>query len=64
MREQLLTYIRKALNNHAITLNTRIVKEEAAQVQHYSDKDKYNALAEEFPVLEKLRKALGLDVEF
>ena len=64
VREQLLTYIRKALNNHAITLNTRIVKEEAAQVQHYSDKDKYNALAEEFPVLEKLRKALGLDVEF
>lgn len=64
VREQLLTYIRKALNNHEITLTTHIVKAEAAQTKFYSDKDKYNALVEDYPELDKLRKALGLDVEF
>lgn len=64
VREQLLTYIRKALNNHLITVQTRIVKAESTQEKFYTDKDKFNALVQQNPELEKLRKALGLDVEF
>lgn len=64
IREQLLTYIRKGLNNHQITVQTRIVKNESSQEKFYTDKDKFNALVKQNPELEKLRKALGLDVEF
>lgn len=64
VRESLLDYVRKALQNDLLTLEVTVRETEVDQQQLYSDKDKYAKLVELNPALDDLRKKLGLDVEF
>lgn len=55
-----LVYLRKNLNNNLIMLETSIAPTENKKVIYTSD-DKLKYLTEKYPIVEDLRKRLGLD---
>jgi DNA polymerase-3 subunit gamma/tau len=59
----LLSYLRKELNNYKITLQTRI-SESDKNSKPYTDKEKFEKMAEKNPALRKLREELDLEIEF
>ena len=61
--EELLTHLRKELNNSLISINH--VQEEVKEEENlYTDMDKFNDMAKRNPVLLKLKDRLGLDPEY
>ncbi|MEI6455785.1 MAG: DNA polymerase III subunit gamma/tau [bacterium] len=60
---ELLSYLRKELNNYKITLQTRI-SESDKNSKPYTDKEKFEKMAEKNPALRKLREELDLEIEF
>ena len=58
----MLEFLRRKLSNNTLYLNPVIVQQEAT-AKPYTSKEKYNRLAEKYPVIEDLRKTLGLDLE-
>lgn len=62
-KEDLMQYIRAKLNNFSITLETKIVKEEETQML-YTSQQKFDHLIKEHPMLEELKKRLGLELDF
>jgi len=60
---ELLGYLRKALNNYKITLQTRI-SEVDKNFKPYTDKEKFEQMAEKNPALRKLKEELDLEIEF
>lgn len=60
---ELVQFLRKELRNDRISLLTTI---KVAEVKHrlYTDKEKFNYLAEKQPLLLKLKERLSLDTEF
>ena len=55
-------YLKKELNQ-TFTVDS-IVEEGEQKVMLYSQSDKYNFLAQQYPQLEELKKRLGLELEF
>jgi len=62
LKVEVLEFLRRKLSNNTLYLNPVIVHQETS-AKPYTAKDKYNKLAEKYPVIEDLRKTLGLDLE-
>lgn len=64
LKMDLLDFLRKRLNNYGLQLQTQLVKDDMTKVSMYTDRDKYNAMAQKNAALEKLREKLNLDLTF
>ncbi|MDP4587751.1 MAG: hypothetical protein NWS86_06170 [Flavobacteriales bacterium] len=63
-RSELLGHLREKLQAPGLELKFRVLEAEEGDARPYSDKEKYEAMKEKNPALEKLRIALNLDLEF
>jgi len=59
----LVQYLREKLINYSIVLKTPI-REGEKQKTYYSAEERYKYLAEKYPIIEKLRKSLDLDIDY
>ncbi|MFN5355202.1 MAG: DNA polymerase III subunit gamma/tau [Bacteroidota bacterium] len=59
----LLETIRKKLNNYSIVLRTRLAQQATDPESAYTNREKYQKLAEKHPGLDDFRKQLGLELE-
>ena len=64
IRTELLEFLRNELQNDALQMTTVMVKDDSSKVLHYTDRDKFKAMAEINPALEHFRKRLNLDLDF
>lgn len=62
-RSDLISYLKRQLNNGKVTLETEVLKEDTKRMI-YTNKDKFDYLAEKNPILNQLRERLGLDPDF
>jgi single-stranded DNA-specific DHH superfamily exonuclease len=60
---ELVQFLRKELSNPTVTLRITIKEAELKQ-RLYTDKEKFNYLAEKQPLLLKLKEKLYLDTDF
>jgi len=61
IKVDLVNYLRKHLNNFSISFESPVKKNES-KVHVYTDEEKYKVLAKKYPLLEKLREKLDLDL--
>lgn len=59
----LVNYLREKLNNYSIVLKT-VIKAGDKQKTYYSAEERYKYLADKYPIIEKLRKNLDLDIDY
>ena len=59
----LVQHLRERLINHSLVLKTPI-REGEIQKTYYSAEERYKYLAEKYPIIEKLRKNLDLDIDY
>jgi DNA polymerase-3 subunit gamma/tau len=59
----LLTYLRGRLSNSSIKVESVLRKEDAKRIA-YTNKEKFDLLAEKNPMLKELKERLGLDPDF
>lgn len=64
LRNDLLMELKQRLNNRSIRLSVEISAADEGQKMLYTSQDKFNHLAEKYPVLHELRQRLGLDMNF
>ena len=57
----LLNFIRKKINNHAITLHIE-VNESAEKRYAYTTREKFELLKEKYPIVDEMRKTFDLDI--
>jgi len=62
-KTELLTLLRSRLNNHRISLQTRVI-ENQKDLKPYTDKEKFERMAEKNPALRSLREQLDLEIEY
>lgn len=62
-RPDLMTYLKSRLNNGQVELITQLIEEESSRVP-YTNKEKFEYLAEKKPILHDLKNRLGLDPDF
>jgi len=63
-RTNLLSFLRKELNNYGISLTIKLTEKEESTMEYSSGKDRFKQMQEKNAVLEDLRKKLGLDIEY
>ena len=59
----LVNYLREKLNNFSIVLRN-LIKVVEKEKTYYSAEERYKYLAEKYPIIEKLRKKLDLDIDY
>ena len=62
-RPDLMTYLKSKLNNGQVELVTELIKDTSARTP-YTNKEKFEYLAEKKPILYDLKNRLGLDPDF
>ncbi|HXC04209.1 MAG TPA: hypothetical protein VNZ86_05610, partial [Bacteroidia bacterium] len=62
-KQELLSFIRKELNNYDLQLNILVIKNDNDR-KLYTPADKFKRMAEKNPALAKLRQQFDLDVDF
>ena len=62
-KEDLLDFLKQKLDNVQVTLKTRI-QENQKELKPYTDKEKFEKMAEKNPALNKLKEQLDLDIEY
>jgi hypothetical protein len=62
-RSDLIVYLKSTLNNRNINLETELLEEEASKIP-YTNREKFDYLAEKKPILNELKNRLGLDTDF
>ena len=62
IKVDLVNYLRKHLNNYSLSFETPI-KKLSSKKHIYTDEEKYKAMVEKYPILEKLREGLDLDLD-
>lgn len=62
-RSDLVQYLKTQLNNGLLKLETELLEEEATKMI-YTNKEKFDHLAEKKPILNDLKHRLGLDPDF
>ncbi|MEI6172502.1 MAG: DNA polymerase III subunit gamma/tau [Bacteroidota bacterium] len=62
-KTDMLEFLRSQLNNYKINLKT-IIAENLQTMKPYTDKEKFDMLAEKNPVLRTLREELDLEIEY
>lgn len=60
IRTELLQFLRSNLNNRSLTLEAKLVQMESNEMI-YTDRERFNYLAQKYPKLKKLQEKLGLD---
>lgn len=60
IRTELLQFLRSNLNNKSLTLEAKLVQIESSEMI-YTDRERFNYLAQKYPHLKKLQERLGLD---
>ena len=60
IRTELIQFLRTNLNNHSLTIEAKLVQMESNEMI-YTDRERFNYLAEKYPNLKKLQEKLGLD---
>jgi hypothetical protein len=63
IRVQLTTYLRDKLNNSAISV-IGVLHEMGSKKAIYTNKEKFDHLAEKNPMLRELKERLGLDTDY
>jgi DNA polymerase III subunit gamma/tau len=63
MKTNLVTYLREQLKNSSIQVNS-ILKEISKTRMAYTNKEKFDSLAEKNPLLNVLKEKFGLDPDF
>ena len=63
LKAQLVTFLRDQLSNNTISV-VAVMKEISGKRVAYTNKEKFDHLAEKNPMLIELRDRLGLDVDF
>lgn len=63
LRTEVLTHLRKAMQNSTIHIEVSILKEEEKPMI-YTQAEKFKFLANKNPALNELRNALGLDYDY
>jgi len=64
IRVELLTYIRRRLNNGKITLVTSINRDPGKGKVPYTPREKFEYLSTKNPALGKLKKQMDLEIDF
>jgi len=62
-KTELLTFLKTSLNNFRISLQTRVV-ENQKDLKPYTDKEKFERMAEKNPALRTLREQLDLEIDY
>jgi DNA polymerase III subunit gamma/tau len=62
-KQELLSHLRKELNNYSIQIRT-IIRESTAQQKAYLPKEKFEKMVEKNPEVEHLKKELDLDFDY
>lgn len=62
-RERLLAFLRRELRNDALVIQVRESKQPAAPRRQRSREEQLRLLSQKYPMLEELRRRLGLDFE-
>ncbi len=63
LRNEMITYLRKSLQNSKIQLEATVMEQENTTLI-YTQADKFRFLAEKNPALNELRSVLGLDYDY
>jgi len=63
IRAQLNAYLRDKLDNHSISV-VGVLMEAGSKKMAYTNKEKFDLLAEKNPMLKELKERLGLDPDF
>ena len=63
IRAQLNSYLREKLDNHSISV-VGVLLEAGSKKMAYTNKEKFDHLAEKNPALRELKERLGLDTDF
>jgi DNA polymerase III subunit gamma/tau len=62
-KTELLSYLRKKLQNYDLDIDSEIMLEEETKIV-YTSSDKFNYLAKKNPALLELKHKLGLDIDY
>ncbi len=62
-RQKLMEHLRDALKNDTLILETEYLNEEAGETLIFTSHDRFKAMIEKNPMLEKLKEKLKLDIE-
>ena len=62
-KTELLEYLRKGLDNYKIQLQTK-VSESLKDLKPYTDKEKFEKMAEKNPALRTLKEEVDLEIEY
>jgi DNA polymerase-3 subunit gamma/tau len=60
----LLSFLRHSLNNKAIKVSVNTSFVPSAEKKMFTDEDKFRHLAENYPVVEELRRKFGLEINY
>lgn len=60
----LVEFLREKLNNSNITIYADVIEIAEQKKTMYSNSDKFKFLAEKYPIIEELKKKLGLEFDY
>lgn len=63
VKEDLMYFLRAKVQNKTITLKANL-QEQDEKAMMYTSAQKFEALKEKYPIIDELKKRLGLDFEF
>ena len=63
IKSNLIDFLRKKLNNNSIQVVSIMAEHQSKKVA-YTNKDKFEHLAEKNPILNQLKEKFGLDADF
>lgn len=63
-RYDIVNFLKKELNNHQIELVTELTQEGPIERKAFTDKDKFEKMAEKNPLLYKFREKLDLEIPY
>jgi DNA polymerase-3 subunit gamma/tau len=64
LRPALLAELKERLNNRSIKLRVEVMETDQEEQKLYTSQDKFNYLAQKYPVIIDLKSRLGLDTDF
>ncbi|MEQ1586404.1 MAG: DNA polymerase III subunit gamma/tau, partial [Cyclobacteriaceae bacterium] len=64
IKQELLTYLREKLNNNSLKVEGHMQEQQQGKKIAYTNKEKFEHLAEKNPLLKDLKERLGLDPDF
>ncbi|MBX7124277.1 MAG: hypothetical protein K1X47_01170 [Cyclobacteriaceae bacterium] len=63
MKTQLIAYLRDKLNHSSVTVHGELMEIEGKKIV-YTNKEKFDHLAEKYPILQQMKERLGLDTDY